>query len=163
MSASPHVQRQITGRHVLLGMLAFFAIVLCANVALVYVAQSSFNGLAEENAYEKGLAWNEALAQQKALDSAGWRAEASAVPGAKEIRIALSDKNGPAAGATGEVLYFRPVESGHDLRAPLEPTAEPGIYRAAADLPLPGLWEVRVSASYKDQKFDTAQRMRFPE
>lgn len=163
MSSKSLQERQITGRHVLFGLIAFFLVVFAANIAMVWAARSSFNGLSEQDAYEKGIAWNDTLAREKAMREAGWSAEITSVPGAKEIRIALSDKNGPADKVQGEVTYYRPVESGDDIAVPLEKTETPGLYRAAAALPLPGLWEVRIHATYNGQTFDTAQRMSFPE
>ena len=156
-------QKQITGRHVLFMLVMFFLVVLAANVAMVWAARSSFNGLTEQDAYEKGVAWNETLAREKALKDAGWKAEITAGPGEKEIRIALSDKHGPADKVQGEVRFYRPVESGDDLSVPLEKTKIPGVYRAPARLPFPGLWEVRVHAVFHGQAFDTSQRMSFPE
>lgn len=163
MSPSDASPAPLTGRHVLIGMLVFFAIVLSANAALVYVARSSFNGLTEEQAYEKGLAWNAALDQAKAQREAGWKADLALAPGGKTLEITLSDKNGPVDDAQGEVMFYRPVESGSDRTVPLEKVGRPGQYRAAAALPHPGLWEVRVHVRRNGQSFDTAQRMRFPE
>lgn len=154
---------KITGWHVLTGMLFFFAIILCANITLVWVARTSFNGLSEGHAYEKGLAWNETLAHRQTQAAAGWRAVAEPVPGKPEIAILLSDKTGPVADAQGEVLFFRPVESAHDVRVPLEKGEKPGLYRASAPLPKPGLWEVRIHATHGGRTFETAQRLDFPE
>lgn len=163
MTSKSFQEKRLTGRHVLFGLIAFFLVVFAANIAMVWAARSSFNGLTEQDAYEKGIAWNDTLAREKALRDAGWKAVITPVPGAKEIRIVLSDRNGPADRVQGDVTFYRPVESGDDVNVPLEKTDTPGLYRAAAALPLPGLWEVRVHATYRGQSFDTAQRMSFPE
>ncbi|MHA1599926.1 MAG: FixH family protein, partial [Alphaproteobacteria bacterium] len=52
MSAGTKV---LTGRHVLIMVLAFFGLVIAANVIFVVLAWQSWSGLSTDDAYRRGL------------------------------------------------------------------------------------------------------------
>ena len=53
--------RELTGAHVLAGLFAFFGVMLAANGVFVYVATTTFSGLSTDDAYRKGLSYNETI------------------------------------------------------------------------------------------------------
>lgn len=154
---SAHASRPLTGRHVFLMLLAFFGIIFAANAALIWMAGKSFNGLAEDQAYEKGLAYNEVLEQGRMQERDGWTVKANFAEG--RFVIELADRHGPVSGAEGTATLFRVIRSGEDLSAPLASAGAAGQYSVALTPPEPGLWELRVEVRYNGRTYDSRQRL----
>ncbi|MBT3306984.1 MAG: nitrogen fixation protein FixH, partial [Alphaproteobacteria bacterium] len=53
--------QSITGRMVLIWLLAFFGTIFAVNAVLVFFALSSWPGLTTDKAYEEGIAYNRTL------------------------------------------------------------------------------------------------------
>ena len=51
----------ITGRHVLIGMLVFFGVILGVNGMFLYSALSTYTGVVSDEPYRKGLNYNERI------------------------------------------------------------------------------------------------------
>lgn len=66
----------LNDRHVLAGLLAFFAAIIAINVAFAVVAVRTFPGEDVRRSYLQGLAYNDALAERRAQDALGWNAAA---------------------------------------------------------------------------------------
>ena len=160
-SAIPH--RPLTGKHVFALFAAFFAVVLAANVALVFEARRSFNGLTENNAYEKGLAYNEHLAQQARQTREGWSGTVSYDSGTGRFSVTLIDRSGPVADAEVVLDLIRPVRTGEDQSATLTPSSLPGPYVGTLRPPLPGQWDVRLRARDGERTFETLTRIVVPD
>lgn len=139
-------RKEITGRHVLIGLGAFFGAMLIANAIFVYFALSTFQGLDNPNAYEDGLNYNKRIAAAEEQAALGWSHEVSA-DSAGLIVIAITDEAGSAVtglSVNGEI--GRPV--GADGRDPLafrEDAA--GIYKARLRAPDPGSWIISANAA----------------
>ena len=58
--------RQFTGKHMLAIMLGFFAVVLAANMTMVYFARHSWTGLVVENSYVASQQFNAKMAETRA-------------------------------------------------------------------------------------------------
>jgi nitrogen fixation protein FixH len=139
----------ITGRHVLIALLAMFGVVILVNGVFAYFALSSHPGVVTEDSYAKGLRYNAALAAAAAQRDLGWRSEINFAPegrrgGMLEVRIV------DAAGVRVRDLDVaasirRPVVSGHDQAVMLARAAD-GAYRAKIVLPLSGNWDVEINA-----------------
>jgi nitrogen fixation protein FixH len=143
-------------------LLLFMLIVLAANGALIWLATTSWTGLAVDQAYEKGLAYNrnlEAARQQTAL---GWqpRLDARVVTGlSAEAELTITNRQGaPVTGAKVEAAFARPTQHGFDFRLTLA-QGRPGVYRAMFELPLPGLWDVHVTIRRGGSLFVHNQRL----
>ncbi len=54
-----------SGRVVLLSILGFFMTFICVNMFFAYKALSTYTGVVVENAYEKGLHFNQIIAEAK--------------------------------------------------------------------------------------------------
>lgn len=163
--------RELTGMHVLAILLAFFGVVFAVNGVMTWVALTTFSGIETPNAYQRGRQYNEVLAAAAAQRALGWQAaietrfgEAAApVLGASgpatpandasgnsaegqpvEIVLEMTDRDGaPVTGLSGTATFRRPVTRGLDVMATLMPEGA-GRYRAAALLPAPGRWEIRL-------------------
>ena len=163
MSASMRAARPITGRFVLLAMLAFFGVVTAVNGVFIALALSSFSGLSVEGAYQRGLDFNRELATAAAQKARGWRVSLQAKP--LPQGVALSVRMADAAGAplTGEVQaeLIRPTAKGHDFALTLS-QAEAGRYVGVAPLALRGQWIVRVVARSGGEAHVLEERLCLP-
>ncbi len=143
-------ERKVTGRHVLIGVLIFFAVVLAANGAFVYLALDSWTGLSTRNAYQKGLRHNEILRAAQAQKALGWRAALEFEAGDARrgrLQATFRDERGdPVEYLTVTAAIRRPTHEGFDQDATLSRSG-PGRYAVDLELPLAGQWDVRVSAT----------------
>ncbi len=148
MSAPRSTPRRITGRMVLIGMVAFFAVVITVNGIFLYLALDSFPGIETENSYRKGLAHDETLAADRAQRALGWRLDLSwqasgAARGRIELGLAGADGR-PLTGRDVRLSLRRPVHAGDDRVARLAESV-PGRYGADVTLPAPGNWDAIVT------------------
>ena len=132
--------KPITGRHVLLMLVAFFGIMLIANAVFVVVAVRSFPGEAEKKSYLQGLQFNETLAARAEQKKLGWRAEIVEL-GRESVEVRLFDEAGAAlSGLAVAGDLRRPAFNGADRSLIFDETAA-GVYRAeVAPLDL-GAWD----------------------
>ena len=109
MSPSAKPKKELTGKHVLLIVIAIFGVVFAVNGFMVMQAVKTFRGEDTKQSYRQGLAYNETLdmrAQQKAL---GWRAKIDL--NARIISLAIEDKSGmPVRGLTVTGLLKHPTK-----------------------------------------------------
>lgn len=143
----PEGGRTLSGRHVLFGLIAFFAIVFVADSILIYKAVSTFGGLETEDAYRKGLAYNDRIAAANAQAKRGWRDQLIYLPQTKRLRIALLDRDGAGVSdLTITASLGRPATSRFDRELSFVQTG-PGIYEAAVPAIEPGWWMIKVHAN----------------
>ena len=138
-----------TGGRVLWLLLGFFAVVLAVNGALVVFALSSWSGLATENAYLKGLKYNETIQAARAQAERGWTSEVLLSPGAEgrgTLVLRLADADGRLlSGLDVSARLTRPATTRFDHAAVLAPVPD-GSYAGEVPLPLAGQWIVEISA-----------------
>jgi nitrogen fixation protein FixH len=134
---------QITGRHVLFAMLGFFGVIIATDAYLVYKAVSTFGGIETTDAYRKGLAYNERIADERAQQALGWTKDARLENGELRVSIRDQDQKGvenlritavvgrPATNAQDRTVQLTQVGSG-DYVAPVG-EVEPGIWVATME------------------------------
>jgi nitrogen fixation protein FixH len=129
-----------------------FMVVLGVNVALLYFATTTFNGLETRHAFEEGNDYNARIAEEEKQKALGWTvtfaANGGAVPGSQSLPARLTLNAVDAAGNALEglevyALVRRPTQEGHDQSVALDPVS-PGKYARTVDLPLPGQWDIRL-------------------
>ena len=140
---------------------AFFAVVFLANGIMIAVAFRSWTGLETDNAYEKGLAYNNALNARAQESTLGWRVAASlepAGPGQAQLRVRILGRRGEAI-YPDEVRaeFVRPTLVGHDFTVSLENEGS-GQYARQLSLPLSGLWDVRISVTKGSDVHNSSRR-----
>ncbi|MDJ0388376.1 FixH family protein [Roseomonas sp. E05] len=115
-------------------------LVLAVNAVLVWAALSTFTGVSVGQAYDRGLAYNDVLAETARQEALGWHA--SVLMDVQTLVVSVRDEAGqPVAGTLSGVLV-RPVEG---TRVALGFAAvAPGEFRAAAELPKRGQWEAQL-------------------
>lgn len=143
-------ERKITGRTVLLSFLAFFGVVFLVNGLFFWFASDSWTGLSTDDAYRKGIAFNDELARADAQRLLGWTAETDYIsvgPGEGRLVFALTSADDlPVRGRDVTVTFRRPVSEGIDFAAILKSDGE-GQYAADISPPVPGQWDVRIEVS----------------
>jgi len=77
-------QREITGRHVLIGFVAAFAVIIGVNLVLAFSAIRTFPGLEVENSYVTSQEFDDRRAAQEAL---GWTVRADHAGGLLTLSI----------------------------------------------------------------------------
>lgn len=139
-----------TGRHVLLLILGFFGVVLAVNGTLVVFALSSWSGLSTENAYLKGLKYNDTIAAAREQNALGWTSQVlltSNAEGKATIVLRFADATGRAlSGLDVSARMMRPASSRFD-QVPVLVPAHDGSYAGEVTPPLTGQWVVEVSAA----------------
>jgi nitrogen fixation protein FixH len=141
---------------------AMFAVMLVANGTMVALALGSWRGLHTQNAYEKGLAYDERVAEARRAEKLGWRVALDVtVVGAGRARLSarLTDRDGhPVAAERVRARLMRPTQAGIDQRATLARTG-PGRYAAEVPLPAAGLWRFEVAAVRDGESVYAARRV----
>lgn len=150
-----------------------FGVVLAVNLTLLYFATSTFSGLQTEDPYEKGVAYNEALAAIDAQQQLGWEVALSVAPaadspkGADEPRVAnvvvsFHDREGrPLDDLDVRARLRRPTVAGFDRKV-LLPRVGEARYGTTVELPLPGQWQVDVVALWGDVTYQSSERVFLP-
>jgi nitrogen fixation protein FixH len=159
MTARTGYRGAIEGRHVLLGLIAFFGVMLVANMSLVYLALSTFSGGDTSNAYQKGLHYNETVEAAKRQKERGW--QSALAYEARTGRLTLEVLDQAAAPVTGlEVgaTLGRPATNREDRDVVLK-EAESGVYAATLNL-APGQWVISISSQRPGEGPDSAYRLK---
>lgn len=137
----------LTGRHVLVYIVAFFGVVFAVNGVFLYVSLQTHPGVTSSDAYRKGLRFNLELDRAERQSARGWKSEIGIVGGVPEIR--LTDKMArPVAGLEIIATARRPVHDRADTNLILRET-EPGRYRAVQPPLAPGRWKLFLIAARK--------------
>ncbi|MBX3481332.1 MAG: FixH family protein [Caulobacter sp.] len=149
---------RITGWHVLIGVVAFFAVVIAVDVLFITMAFRTFSGEVASNPYEAGLAYNRTLAEERAQAALGWKVAMSR-PDNATVEIAISDREGrPVSGLTGEAVFDRPATEAGRRQVAVQ-AAGPGLYRLTVP-EASGAWDIRATFKRQDgQQFKVEQRL----
>jgi nitrogen fixation protein FixH len=132
---------ELKGRHVLLGLVAFFGVMLIANGIFLYYALATFGGGDTSDPYRKGLHYNDTLAEAAEQDTRGWRIALSYDRGTGQLSLFLRDKAGRALrGLAVASTLGRPATDKEDTALKLI-ESEPGVYSGRARL-ADGQWLV---------------------
>jgi nitrogen fixation protein FixH len=155
------MQQGITGRHVLLAMIAFFGIVFAVNGVFLYTALSTHTGVVANEPYRKGLAYNERIEADIRQQALGWQADIAVPEKAGDVSVKLIDREGrPLTGLGLSGRIGRP--STGDMDRPLSfKDSGGGTYVAALDALQEGAWVIDLQASeLKSSGEDVVWRMR---
>jgi len=142
-------------------IIAFFSAVFAMNGFFIYKAVSSFDGLVEDNYYEKGLNYNDAIQQEKRL---GWRIELSFTDDVKagapnKAKVVIFDPKGePIGGAKVQIALRRPATDRFDKEFELVPSG--CAYHGTVSLPVNGLWDIAIKAEKGADRMEKTFRVR---
>jgi nitrogen fixation protein FixH len=118
MTGTAWFSNEIRGRHVLIGMIAFFGLIFLVNGIFLYYALTTFGGGEKGSPYRSGLRYNETLAEAERAAERGLEGRLSYDPQAGRFSLALRDKSGePVAGLHLAANVGRPATDREDLSA----------------------------------------------
>jgi nitrogen fixation protein FixH len=146
MSIDSWFANGVRGRHVLLGLIAFFGVILFANMWLVFFALETFSGGDRPDPYRAGLHYNDTLAAAERQAKLGWRAEIAYDDRAGKLTLSFLDKTAaPVTGLDIGGTVGRPATNKEDRSLHFKEVGN-GVY--AADVRLaPGVWTVAATSN----------------
>lgn len=138
--------RELTGRHVAIITVSFFAVIIAVNVFMSYMAISTFPGIEAQNTYYASQSFD---ADRKAMKELNWHVTHEYTDG--ELRFTLTEADGetPAKVTEFKVLVGRATERMQDQ--------SPDFMRDGATFHAPvvlgvGKWVLRMEAMSSDGK-----------
>lgn len=142
-------QSKKDGRNVLFALLAFFAVFCSVDAYFVYKAVKTHTGTVAENAYERGLAYNETLDKAERQRRLGITSEVFYKNGI--LYLTLNNKNKQMHNVVVKAHVTRAVQEKYDFNVSMKPH-ENDIFATELDLPLKGLWTAHIEATWQDSK-----------
>jgi nitrogen fixation protein FixH len=125
-------QRELTGRHVLIALLAFFGVIIAINGYFITMAVLSFRGEDVKRSYLQGVEYNQRIEARAGEYALGWSVKGNVTDGGDpELIFELSDKAGkPIIDAVVSGVLRHPTD--RDLDKAITLAAEGnGRYRAS--------------------------------
>lgn len=148
-------QKELTGRHVLFILLAFFGVMIAVNAYFTFVAVKSFRGEDVPRSYRQGLEYNQTLAARAEQERSGWTAGVNLVKDdANPGKIILEFKDKDNRALPGLVIHAKlrhPVDTNLDQLLSFTDAGE-GRYIANPN-PLTGHWTLEADAQQGDFVF----------
>jgi nitrogen fixation protein FixH len=141
-----------------------FLVVFAVNGGLVYFALASWSGLTTDHAYDEGLTYNRVIEETRREAQLGWTLSVGFIADAKakergQLVVDAHDRAGkPLEKLVIKAEIVRPVGEEADIPLVLERT-EGGRYVAPLELPLPGQWDIYVTAKDGETLFHTGRRI----
>ena len=143
MSVQPQKVREFTGKHMLLTIVGFFAVVIAVNVTMATLASTSWTGLVVENTYVASQQFNQKAREGRAQAALGWTAKLTIASG--KVGYSLTDATGkPVTMRTVKVLFRHPAYEAEDKVVVL--AAGSGQEFSALHTPKDGVWIVEIDA-----------------
>ena len=137
------MQRELTGRHVLIGFVAAFSVIISVNLVLAWNAVKTFPGLEVKNSYVASQKFDE---RRTAQESLGWTVDASHHEGL--LTLAITDADGaPVEVATLDAVLGRATSVRDDVTPDF--IFDGSAYAAPLDLGA-GNWNIRMLATAVD-------------
>ncbi len=139
----------LTGRTVLVSLVAFFAVVIGANVVMATLAITTMPGTEVENPYLTGIKYNAEISAAREQAGRAWRmtSHVERDPGGRAVvTVEARDRNGaPLTGLTMTVHLARPTDQRADRIVALTERGG-GSYRGEAVDVVAGVWDVEFDA-----------------
>ncbi len=138
--------RVITGRHVLIGMIAFFGIIFAVNGVFLYTSLSTYSGVVSNEPYRKGLHYNDRIAADHAQHELGWTSDIVLSSTGDGLDIIINDRSGNPVGGLGfDGQLGRPATAAMDVDLEVK-EMNPGRYHASFAKLESGAWQVDLAA-----------------
>jgi len=146
--------RPLTGRTVLICLLAFFGVIIGVNAILIRAAVTTFGGVETGNAYRVGLEFNREIAAAEQQDARHWKVSAHAErsPDGRTVvdLRAVGEKGEPLTGLIATVRFAHPTDARLDRSVEL---AEAGGGRFRGNVELSGgHWNLVIDLMRGDQR-----------
>jgi nitrogen fixation protein FixH len=135
--------KEITGRHVLIGFLSFFGVIIVVNLVMAWNAVRTFPGVEVANSYVASQGFNSALAAQQSL---GWDVAVTVEDGLLVVRFADTD-GAQVDVAQMTALLGRPTHQRDDQVPDFVQSGSTFVAPVTMDF---GNWNLRITATAAD-------------
>ncbi|MEW6639566.1 MAG: FixH family protein [Pseudomonadota bacterium] len=147
--------RPLTGRAVLVTVVAFFAVVISVNVVMMTLAVKTLPGTEVDSAYRASLAYGSEIKAAEAQTQRHWRVDAHlarAPDGRAALQVEARDRDGaPLDGIAFSGRLERPADQ-HGDRAVTLAGAGQGLYRGAVSDIAPGQWDLVIEGEQAGER-----------
>ena len=151
-SVSP---KPLTGRLVLIMLLAFFGVVFGVNFTLMDLAISTLPGTEVDSAYTASLGYEKQIAAAHDQTARNWQVDAHIErdgSGGATLQVDARDGSGrPMTGLKFQGTLERPTDKRADLAVSLAEVGI-GIYRGSAPAVAPGQWDLVLEGDAAGQR-----------
>jgi nitrogen fixation protein FixH len=116
--------RPITGRIVLVSLIAFFGVISLANGIMIRFAVTTFGGVETSSSYQAGLKFSRENAAVRAQDALHWQVNASALIAGDRTFVEVSARDAagrPVNGLTATAILSHPMDRRADEIVVLSP------------------------------------------
>jgi nitrogen fixation protein FixH len=163
MSSREQNKKELTGRTVLICLVAFFSVVAGVNGVMMTAAITTFGGVETASSYRAGLAFAREIEAVQAQDRLGWQVGVKAIGNAATaIEIAARDRaDRPVSGLQAAGRLSHPMDKRLD-RALVLREVGPGVFHADA-AGATGQWDLVLELSQNGvPKFRSRNRLTLP-
>jgi len=159
------MEKELTGRDVLVWLSVFFLCIIAVNVYFVVVSVATFRGEDEQKPYLQGIEYNQTLARRDVQAKLGWTANIAAdrlASGHVRVDITLKQANGAPSTVEKLVGELRhPSDENRDHQLHLVQVRN-GEYIADVSGVSAGAWDVIVSTTASETPFEATRRLWVP-
>jgi len=145
----------LSGRTVFLSLLAFFGVVIGANVVMATLAISTMPGTDVESPYLAGIKYNGEISAAREQAARGWRMTSHVDRGADGravVRVEARDRDdAPLTGLAMSVRLARPTDKRADRIVALTERAGGSYFGETAHV-VAGVWDLEFEADRGDQR-----------
>jgi nitrogen fixation protein FixH len=164
-SADEPEPKPVTGRIVLLYLLAFFGVVMGVNGAMIALAIGTMPGLETEKPYQAGIGYNAEIAAARAQASRDWKVVSHIkrdVDGRASVKVEARDRDGaPLTRLAFTMRLARPTDQRADRTISLT-ERESGSYLGEAAEVAAGVWDIELDADQSAERvFRSRNRVTF--
>jgi nitrogen fixation protein FixH len=130
----------VKGWHVLVMIVAFFAVTIGVNATFITLAVRTHPGEDVPRSYVQGLNYNDVLDRRRAQDALGWSARVNVVDG--DLLVEVRDAGGnPVSGLSLSGAMNHPTDTSRDCPLAFE-ERRAGLYRVALPCTEAGEWHL---------------------
>ena len=145
--------RPLTGRTVLICLIAFFGVISVVNGIMIRAAVTTFGGVETSSSYQAGLAFSRETAAIRAQDARHWQVKADVRRDGERtlVEIDARDAEGrPLAGLNATARLQHPADRRSDRDVTLNEVAS-GRFRGAVGT-LAGQWDLTIELTREGER-----------
>jgi nitrogen fixation protein FixH len=135
----------------------FFLCFMTVDFFMVTMALRTHTGVITEDAYKKGLNYNQTINAAREQEAWGWSHDIRL----ENNNLTFSLKNKSLAYITDanvKVKAIREVQDGHDFEVWMRKSSQ-GFYEADINFPLTGEWTIRIFATSSNRTYQASKRV----
>ncbi len=148
----------IDARYIPWLIVGFFVVIAGVLSTFVYLAVTTYRGVVTEQAYEKGVAYNDIIARAEGQDKKGWLSSIE-VDGRRIVFTLRDQRRDTIKVDAVDLVMFRPTQDGMDRVYTMQMQTNGSYVADVSDLPATGIWEVRITAQAQQGAYQTSKRV----